>query len=174
MTQRAETIFLSAGVPDPRTALFAATADPVAIGAAVSALIFVTMGRRRLVWGGQPAITAMVRVAAEDMGVEFGSWVRLYQSDYFEDDFPEENAAFSNVTYTPKVDGDRNASLMRMRERIFSEVDFGRQGALEFENFLDVAAALKDSKLSNSAIFPLMRPRRSYGTATSARCIFKA
>lgn len=35
-------------------------------------------------------------------------------------------------------------------ERIFSEVDFGRQGALEFENFLDVAAALKDSKLSNA------------------------
>lgn len=35
-------------------------------------------------------------------------------------------------------------------ERIVGEVDFDRSGALAFENFLDVAAALKDVRLSNA------------------------
>src|SRR3546814_9504194 len=45
-----EAIFLSAGVPDPkRGPQYAATADTVAITAAVSALVHVTLGRRLLV-----------------------------------------------------------------------------------------------------------------------------
>jgi len=45
-------VFLSAGVPDPkREPEYAKTADSVAIQAAVSALVYVTLGRRLLVWG---------------------------------------------------------------------------------------------------------------------------
>lgn len=114
-------IFLSAGVPDPkRGPEYAATADTVAIGAAVSALVHVTLGRRLLVWGGQPSITPMIWVVAQDVGVDYGQWVRLYQSRHFKDEFPEDNERFQNVTYTDDVGGDRERSLLAMREQMFS------------------------------------------------------
>lgn len=117
-----DAIFLSAGVPDPkRGPQFAATADSVAIGAAVSALVHVILGRRILVWGGQPAITPMISIVAHDIGVNYGGWVRLYQSRHFKDEFPEDNQQFQNVTYTDDVEGDREKSLLLMRERMFSE-----------------------------------------------------
>lgn len=120
-----EAVFLSAGVPDPkRGPEYAATADTVAIGAAVSALVHVTLGRRLLVWGGQPAITPMIWVVAQDIGVDYGRWVRLYQSRYFEDEFPEDNERFQNVTYTEVIERDREKSLLLMRERMFSENAF--------------------------------------------------
>jgi len=118
----ADAVFLSAGVPDPkRGPQYAATADSVAIGAAVSALIHVTLGRRLLVWGGQPAITPMIWTVAQNVGVEYGRWVRLYQSRHFKDEFPEDSERFHNVTFTDDVDGDREKSLLLMRERMFSE-----------------------------------------------------
>ena len=121
----ADAIFLSAGVPDPkRGPEYAATADSVAIGAAVSALVHVTLGRRLMVWGGHPAITPMVCVVAQDVGVDYGRWVRLYQSRHFKDEFPEDNERFQNVTFTDDVDGDREKSLLLMRERMFSEHAF--------------------------------------------------
>ncbi|MCK0207436.1 hypothetical protein MWN33_05240 [Starkeya koreensis] len=134
-----DAIFLSAGVPDPRRGPeYAATADTVAITAAVSALIHVVLGRRPLVWGGQPAITPMILVFAEDIGVDYGRWVRLYQSRFFEDEFPKDNERFANVTFTEATPNDRQASLRHMRERMFSEVQFssavfigGMDGVLE-------------------------------------------
>lgn len=139
-----DAIFLSAGVPDPkRGPEFAKTADTVAITAAVSALVHVTLGRRTLVWGGQPSITPMVWVIAEAIGVEYGDWVKLYQTRYFEDEFPEDNSHFQNVTYTDAVEQDRQRSLLAMRERMFTEHAFsaavfigGMRGIVdEFELF---------------------------------------
>jgi hypothetical protein len=121
----ADAIFLSAGVPDPkRGPQYAATADTVAITAAVSALVHVTLGRRLLVWGGQPAITPMIWVVAQDIGVDYGSWVKLYQSFHFRDEFPEDNERFQNVTFTEDVERDREKSLSLMRERMFSDHTF--------------------------------------------------
>jgi len=140
----ADAIFLSAGVPDPRRGPeYAVTADSVAISAAVSALVHVTLGRRLLVWGGQPAITPMIWVVAQDIGVDYGRWVRLYQSRHFKDDFPEDNERFKNVTFTDDVERDREKSLLLMRERMFSEHAFkaavfiGGMGGIvdEFELF---------------------------------------
>jgi hypothetical protein len=120
-----DAIFLSAGVPDPkRGAAYAATADTVAIASAVSALVHVTLGRRLLVWGGQPAITPMIWVVAEGLGVDYKEWVRLYQSRHFQDEFPEDNKRFQNVVYVEPVDQDREKSLRLMRERMFSEFNF--------------------------------------------------
>jgi hypothetical protein len=120
-----EAIFLSAGVPDAkRDPQYAATADTVAITAAVSALVHVTLGRRMLVWGGQPAITPMIWVVAQDIGVDYGRWVRLYQSRHFEDEFPEDNERFQNVTFTEDIERNREKSLRLMRERMFSEHAF--------------------------------------------------
>lgn len=121
-----DAVFLAAGVPDPkRGPAYAATADTVAITAAVSALIHVVLGRRPLVWGGQPGITPMVLEVAEAIGVDYGRWVHLYQSNFFQDIFPEDNARFANVTFTDVVEGDRELSLLHMRERMFAEVHYG-------------------------------------------------
>lgn len=120
-----DAIFLSAGLPDPkRGPQYAATADSVAITAAVSALVHVTLGRRLLVWGGQPAITPMIWVVAEGLGADYGSWVKLYQSAYFKDEFPEDNQRFRNVTYTDAVGQDREQSLLLMRQRMFADFSF--------------------------------------------------
>jgi hypothetical protein len=120
-----DAIFLSAGVPDPkRGPQYAKTADTVAITAAVAALVHVTLGRRLLVWGGQPAITPMIWVVAEGLGIEYGSWVKLYQSRYFKDEYPEDNQRFQNVIYTDDVGHDREQSLRLMRERMFSDFNF--------------------------------------------------
>lgn len=120
-----DAIFLSAGIPDPRRGPeYAATADTVAITAAVSALVYVTLGRRPLIWGGHPAITPMIWVIAEDLGLDYGRWVGLYQSRHFEDEFPQDNARFGNVTLTDDIGGDRAQSLLYMRQRMFSEHRF--------------------------------------------------
>lgn len=120
-----DAIFLSAGVPDPRRGpQYAKTADTVAIAAAVSALVHVTLGRRLLVWGGQPAITPMIWVVAEGLGIDYASWVRLYQSKHFVDKYPEDNQRFQNVIYTEDINHDREQSLRHMRERMFSDFNY--------------------------------------------------
>ncbi len=120
-----DAIFLSAGVPDPkRGQQYAETAEAVAITAAVSALVHVTLGRRLLVWGGQPAITPMILVVAEGLDTNYGGWVKLYQSKFFKDEYPEENKRFRNVIYTDGVDHDRESSLRLMRERMFNDFNF--------------------------------------------------
>lgn len=117
-------IFLSAGVPDPiRGPNYAATADVVAINAAIAALVHVALGRRQLVFGGHPAITPMIWVVAEEMGVDYGAWVKLYQTLFFKDEFPEDNQRFQNVVYTP-AEADREASLLRMRRQMLGNFQF--------------------------------------------------
>lgn len=118
-------IFLSASVPDPKRAPeFASSSNSVAITSAVRALVHVTLGRRVLVWGGHPAITPMIKVVAEEMGCDYGKWVKLYQSLYFEEQFPEDNQVFKNVIFTENIDNDLEKSLLHMRERMFKENSF--------------------------------------------------
>ena len=140
----AEAVFLSAGVPDPRRGPeFAATSDTVAINAAVSALVHVVLGRRPLVWGGHPAITPMILEVARGLDIDYGKWVTLYQTSFFEDVFPEDNERFKNVVFTEAIRNDREASLLEMRRRMFSDREFasavfiGGMGGivLEFELF---------------------------------------
>jgi hypothetical protein len=120
-----DAIFLSAGVPDPnRGPQYAKTADTVAIAAAVNALVHVTLGRRILVWGGQPAITPMIWAVAEGLGIDYGRWVKLYQSEFFRDEYPEDNQKFQNVTYIKSVNQDLSSSLRHMREKMFADFNF--------------------------------------------------
>ena len=122
--RRDHAIFLSAGVPDPSAPHFEGEGDSAAIAAAVSALLYVTLGRRQLVWGGHPAITPMVWAFAEAMDVDYGDWVTLYQSALFKDLFPEETGRLKNVVVTEAVGEDRAASLEVMRRRMIGETDF--------------------------------------------------
>ena len=122
--KQSRAIFLSAGVPDPSAKHFMGEGDTAAISALVSALLYVALGRRPIVWGGHPAITPMVWAYAEGLGVDYSKWVTLYQTDFFKDDFPEENERFKNVVVTEAVIGDRERSLELMRRRMLSESTF--------------------------------------------------
>ncbi|MEJ5027463.1 hypothetical protein [Brucella anthropi] len=122
--KQSHAIFLSAGVPDPAKPHFVGEADTAAISAVVSALLFVVLGRRPIVWGGHPAITPMIWAFAEGLGVDYSKWVTLYQSAIFEDYFPEENARFANVIVTENVNDNINESLNLMRRRMLSEHQF--------------------------------------------------
>lgn len=117
-------VFLSASVPDPASENFHADADSVAVASAVKALVYVLLGRRKLVWGGHPAITPMVAAAASSLNVDYQSWVTLYQSRYFLGEFPEENTQFDNVVLTKKVDNSLSESLALMRHQMFSDHTF--------------------------------------------------
>ena len=137
MTKNA--IFLSASVPKlSRGEADYRSADFVAITSAVSALLYVTLGRRHLVWGGHPAITPMIWATFEDFKLDYGAWVKLYQSRHFEEEFPEENKRFKNVVFTDNVNDDQKESLVEMRRRMLTENKFsaavfigGMQGVVD-------------------------------------------
>lgn len=114
-------IFLSASVPIQGRGNFFESADPFLIQFAVRELMTVCLGRRRIVWGGHPAITPMVWAVCESLDVKYASAVRLYQSRFFEEWFPEENRRFRNVTFTPALLNDRAASLDVMRRAMLAE-----------------------------------------------------
>jgi hypothetical protein len=118
-----EEVFLSASVPVVGRGTYYETADPFLIQTAVRELVVAVIDRRRLVWGGHPAITPMIWAICEDLGVDYADRVVLYQSKYFEDRFPEENARFKNVVYVDAVAGDLEASLRRMREEMIGRKD---------------------------------------------------
>jgi hypothetical protein len=116
-------IFLSASVPIPGRGNFYQSADAFLIQYAVREFVSAALGRRLIVWGGHPAITPMVWSVCEDLGVDYAQAVVLYQSRFFQDQFPEENRYFGNVVYVDAVPGDREASLARMREAMISRED---------------------------------------------------
>lgn len=118
-------IFLSASVPLAGRMPYDQDCEPQMIQSAVSALATVVLGRRTLVWGGHPAITPMLWASAQDLGVEYASAVSLFQSKFIpDDDFPEENARFANVTYIDSVANDRTESLLAMRTAMLSSAEF--------------------------------------------------
>ena len=116
-------IFLSASVPVPGRGNYFETADPFLIQMAVRELMTLALGRRRIVWGGHPAITPMIWAVCEDLGVRYAEAVVLYQSRFFEEIFPEENAHFSNVNFIEAVNNDQAESLLAMRRAMLSRDD---------------------------------------------------
>jgi hypothetical protein len=118
-----DAIFLSASVPVPGRGHYHETANPFLIQCAVRELVISVIRTHRIVWGGHPSITPMIWSICEDLDVEYAKSVVLYQSRYFQDRFPEENARFGNVVYTDAVDGDREGSLAIMRETMLARID---------------------------------------------------
>ena len=139
-------IFLSASVPVPGRGRYYETANPFLIQMAVRELLTLALGRRCIVWGGHPAITPMVWSVCEDLGVQYSDAVVLYQSRFFEDIFPEENARFANVNFVDAVENDPILSLRAMRKAMLSREDLdaavfigGMEGILEeYELFTDL------------------------------------
>ena len=116
-------VFMSASVPDPtRPARYYSTADVVGIREAVRALAEVVISRERLVFGGHPAITPLIRHVAERVG--YSDRITIYQSDYFRTHFPSDNAFFRNMVVVPEVAGDLRGSLLAMRKAMMTDHDF--------------------------------------------------
>ena len=111
-------IFLSASVPLPsRNRAYFETANVVAIRDAVRALTMVVVERRmQLVFGGHPAISPMIRLQIAQTGTRVGDRVVVFQSRFFEREFPEDNTAFERVELVDAVQNDRQKSLQHMRE----------------------------------------------------------
>jgi len=116
-------LFLSASVPVQGRGHYFDTADPFLIQTAVRELVIATIRDYTLVWGGHPAITPMIWAICEDVGVEYSNRVVLYQSEFFEQWYPEENRRFGNIELVEKVEDDREASLLRMRTEMLSRPD---------------------------------------------------
>lgn len=118
-----DAIFLSASVPIAGRGSYHETANPFLIQCAVRELVISVIRTHRIVWGGHPSITPMIWSICEDMDVSYANSVVLYQSQFFNDRFPEENARFGNVVFTDAVPGDRDASLYLMRQAMLSRED---------------------------------------------------
>lgn len=136
-------IFLSASVPDPRRhPRYYTTADIISIRDSVRALATVVLPHATLFWGGHPAITPLIRAVAESVGILGVDRVRLFQSAWFRDTLPSDNAAFERYELTQKK-VTLAESLAEMRERMFSASEFdagifigGMEGVeVEFELF---------------------------------------
>jgi len=118
-------IFLSASVPIAGRGPFDRDCEPQMIQSAISALATVALGRKTLVWGGHPAITPMLWASARELGVQYATAVQLFQTKSIPDeDFPEENKQFSNVTYVDAIDHDFDKSLLAMRTKMLKSAKF--------------------------------------------------
>ncbi len=116
-------VFLSASVPDPnRNPKYFSTGDTVAIRDAVLALVTVVVPKTKLVFGGHPAITPMVKWVADQMGA-FDN-VRMFQSMFFRDQYLKDIEVFG-YEEIEAVRGDREASLLEMRARMLLSEPFG-------------------------------------------------
>ena len=115
-------IFLSASVPTREP--YSSDCRPQEIQAAVNALAQVVLGRKKLVWGGHPAITPLLWSAAQAVGVEYTVAVELFQSKLFQTVLPQENQNFANVRLIDAVNEDVEASLLAMRKAMFTSTVF--------------------------------------------------
>lgn len=130
MEKKLKHIFLSASIPSPeRDARYYETADMIGIRDAVRALAATILPHARLVWGGHPSITPLIREVLGRVGVssgEIGKHVTLYQSAFFEGMFPVDNECVEHIVLTQvkfsRGEKDRNASLAEMREQMLAPV----------------------------------------------------
>lgn len=119
-----KTFFLAAGVPlKSRAPLYYESADVVAIRESLRGFMAAILPKARMVFGGQPAITPMIRSIANDLGLDVRDHIILYQSKHFRLDFPPDNAAFERVVLTEDT-GTREGSLRVLRDRMFSDYEY--------------------------------------------------
>lgn len=117
-------IFLSASVPVEGRGNYHETADPFLIQIAVRELIMAVVPQHQVVWGGHPAITPMIKAVCQDLNISYDDHFILYQSRFFKDLFPQDNQVFeANLVLVDKVEGNRDASLQKLRKEMLSRTD---------------------------------------------------
>ncbi|SIS63910.1 hypothetical protein [Chryseobacterium gambrini] len=144
-------IFLSASIPLPeRHPKYYDSADIIAIRDAVIALATIALGKHRIIWGGHPSITPLIYYVIEriiqnrldeketykildsdnqketlfkELKEEIFEHVKIYQSLFFKDKFPEDNEKFENIKFTENK-GDIHSSVQFMREEMLHKNEF--------------------------------------------------
>ena len=125
MINNLNNIFLSASIPLPeRDPKFFNSTDVSAIRDSVNALSKLIIPKARLIWGGHPSITTLIRFTLEQLNYDVQNHVTLYQSRLFEKYFPEDNASFANIKLIESVENDREKSLLEMRTRMLKDNEF--------------------------------------------------
>lgn len=181
-------IFLSASIPLPeRHAKYYDSADIIAIRDAIIALVSVSLDKYRIIWGGHPSITPLVYYVMERMIInnlqredysliltdeekekvnrqlkaKIQKHVKLYQSLYFKEIFPEDNEKFENIVFTENV-GDIHSSIQLMREKMFSENEFSAAVFIGGMDGIEVEFNMFKEKHPNALLLPVA----STGAAT--------
>lgn len=125
MATKSLNIFLSASVPIAGRAdgKYLATADVIAIRDAVIALTSVALPQYHLIWGGHPSITPLIANVLRHSNKEVNANVTVYQSGFFEREFPEENKDVEKIVITENI-GDRDKSLELMRKQMIVDNEY--------------------------------------------------
>lgn len=117
-------IFLSASVPyQERHRKYYDIADFTAIRDAVRAVATTVIPGTRLIWGGHPAITPLIRYVVERMNVSLKDHVTLYLSAFFEKQFSPDTFFFEDVRVIP-AEETLDLSLDKMRASMIKQNDF--------------------------------------------------
>jgi hypothetical protein len=112
-------VFLSASIPLPhRDPRYFNTADNVAIRDSIRALINAVVPSGRIIFGGHPAITPLIRLLVLGAKRSVREHIVLYQSRFFENQMPPEAAEFEEIRLVDAVANNREASLTKMREEM--------------------------------------------------------
>jgi len=151
-------IFLSASIPQKeRDAKYFETADVIAIRDAVRALATAVIPKAHLYWGGHPSITPLVRDISLQLNKDVASLrahVTLYQSRFYEKNFPKDNLDFEDVQLIA-AGPDKATSDRLMREAMLAGKKFaagifigGMEGVeAEFDMFRE--------RYRNAPVFPV-------------------
>lgn len=115
-------IFLSVGVPRTDSALYD-QCDPMLIQAALRTFLYTVLGRKHLVFGGHPTISPLILAVCEDIGVDNGSAVTVYQTEFLEEKAPKVNATFGNLVKV-NAESTLETSLEALREVMLSSHEF--------------------------------------------------
>lgn len=125
VNNKLKNIFLSASVPLPdRNPKYFETADVSAIRDSVNALAKLIIPQARLIWGGHPSITPLIKITLDQLNYDVQEHVTLYQSRLFEKYFPKDNDSFANIQLIDSVDNDREDSLLAMRKCMLGDNKF--------------------------------------------------
>jgi len=159
-------VFLSASIPLPkRDAAFFASADILNIREALKALVEVLLPHGRITFGGHPAITPLISLFIEEAKLDRGR-LTVFQSRYFEGQFPAANNEFYDVRLIDAVPGDRESSLSAMRSAMVESRKF--KAAV----FIGGMQGVIDEALHFSRVHPAARMIPIASTGAAAARIF--
>jgi hypothetical protein len=119
-------VLLSAGIPSADSSKY--EPEPDLIRQAILALIAVALPYRKIVFGGHPAISPLVELAAINIGAIDN--VCIFQSRLFKDVIPQEAKNFQNLHWTRVIKKSneiqtKKASLTEMRKKMIQSESFG-------------------------------------------------
>ena len=161
-------VFLSASIPLPnRDRQFFETADVLGIREAIKALVEAVLPHGRITTGGHPAITPLIALFVREAGLPRDR-LTIFQSHYFDGQFPKANDEFADVRMVESVNDDRAASLLAMRQLMLKSQPFD---AAVFIGGMD--GVLDEAKLFHE-LNPGARMIPVASTGAAARAVFSA